>query len=94
MGKITSGGVETAPAALAFEVLCLLVGDEDLEVVKVALAVEAPGPLELLVEVWVSLPLLRHGGGCEVLEGFCVGRTAARRLSQRALELRVSLPFR
>jgi hypothetical protein len=61
-GGLTSSSVETAAAAVAFEVLCLLVGDEDLEVVKVALAVKAPRPLELLVEVGVSLPLLRHGG--------------------------------
>jgi hypothetical protein len=41
----------------------LLVGDENLQVVKVALAVVTPWALELLVEVWVSLALLRHGCG-------------------------------
>jgi hypothetical protein len=39
----------------------LLMGDENLQVVKVALAVVTPWALELLVEVWVSLALLRHG---------------------------------
>lgn len=42
-----------------------LVRDENLEVVKVALAVVAPWSLELLVEVWVSLALFRHICGRE-----------------------------
>jgi hypothetical protein len=37
-----------------------LVGDENLEVVEVALAVVTPWALELLVEIRVSLALLRH----------------------------------
>lgn len=45
----------------------LLVRDEDLQVVKVALAVVAPWPLELLGQVWVSLALLRHRGGRNVV---------------------------
>lgn len=49
-----------------------LVGDENLEVVKVALAVVTPWSLELLVEIWVSLALLRHlcGRGGEGVERF------------------------
>lgn len=38
----TSGCVEPPPASLAFEVFRFLVGDEDLQVVEVALAVVAP----------------------------------------------------
>jgi hypothetical protein len=37
-----------------------LVRDENLQVVKVALAIVTPWPVELLVEVRVSLALLRH----------------------------------
>lgn len=37
--------------------------DQNLEIIKVTLAVVAPWSLELLVEVRVPLPLLRHGGG-------------------------------
>lgn len=40
-----------------------LVGNKDLEVVKVALAVVTPWPLELLVQIRISLALLRHVGG-------------------------------
>jgi hypothetical protein len=46
-----------------------LVGYENLKVVEVALAVEAPWPLELLVEIGIPLAFLRHlcgrgsGGG-------------------------------
>ena len=58
----TSGGVQATTAFLTLEVLRFLVGYEDLEVVEVALAVVAPWSLELLVEVWVSLPLFRHCG--------------------------------
>lgn len=50
----------------------LLVRNENLEVVEVALAVVAPWPLELLVEVGVPLALLRHRGGCVGGEGRCV----------------------
>jgi hypothetical protein len=60
-GKLTSGCVEPAPAAVTLEVLRLLVGYEDLEVVEVALAVETPWPLQLLVQVRIPLPLFRHG---------------------------------
>lgn len=40
-----------------------LMGNENLEVVEVALAVVAPWSLEFLVEIWVPLALLRHCGG-------------------------------
>lgn len=56
----TSSCVQTATAFLALEMLRLLVGYENLKVVEVALAVEAPWSLELLVEVWIPLPLFRH----------------------------------
>jgi hypothetical protein len=48
---------------------CLLVGDENLKVVEVALAVITPWSLELLVQVWVSLALLRHLCGRDVERG-------------------------
>jgi hypothetical protein len=62
LGEPASGCVQTAPTPVAFEVLRLLVRDENLEVVEVALAVIAPWSLELLVEVWIPLPLLCHCG--------------------------------
>jgi hypothetical protein len=46
--------------------LGLLVGDQDLEVVEVALAVVAPRPLELVVEIGVVALLLDHFGDAEV----------------------------
>jgi len=61
---LTSSSVKPAVALVTFEVLSLLVGNENLKIIEVALAVEAPRPLELLVEIGVPLPLLCHGGGC------------------------------
>jgi len=53
-----------------------LVGDEDLEVVEVAFAVVTPWSLQLLVQIWVSLALLRHDcGRCLSSGGW--GRTEA-----------------
>jgi hypothetical protein len=54
-----------------------LVRDENLQVVKVALAVVAPWSLELLIQVWVSLAFLRHlcgreGCGRELVEDVVV----------------------
>lgn len=62
--ELTSGSIKTAPAAIALEVLRLLVRDEDLEVVEVALAVETPWSLELLVQIRVPLPFFRHDREC------------------------------
>ena len=45
-GRRTSGRVEPASTAVAFEVFGFLVGDENLEVVKVALAVVTPWSLQ------------------------------------------------
>lgn len=81
-GKIrTSSGVQATATFLTFEVLRFLVGYEDLEVVEVALAVVAPWSLELLVEVWVSLPLFRHCGRGALVEATvgAVGWRSARR---------------
>lgn len=60
IGSYTSSSVEAAATAVAFEVFGFLVRYQDLEVVEVALAVETPWPLKLLVEVWVPLAFLRH----------------------------------
>jgi len=62
IGVRTSSRVQSSPTTVAFEMFGFLVRDENLQVVKVALAVVAPWSLELLVQVWVSLALLRHGG--------------------------------
>lgn len=59
----TSGRVQSSPTAIAFEVFGFLVRNENLEIVEVALAVIAPGSLQLLVEVGVPLSLFGHFGG-------------------------------
>lgn len=56
----TSCSVQPPSTAVAFEMFGFLVRDEDLKVVEVALAIIAPGPFELLVEIGVSLALFRH----------------------------------
>lgn len=74
---ITSCGVEAATAALAFEVLGLLVVDQDLEVVEVALAVVAPRTSKDLLDVGVISLLLAH------VDGARDGRTIAGELGRR-----------
>ena len=51
VNRQTTCGVESTGALITFEVFGLLVGNENLQVVEVSLAVEAPRSLELLVEV-------------------------------------------
>lgn len=68
-GCFTSSCVQSSTASVAFEMLRFLVGYEDLQVVEVALAVEAPWPLELLVEIGISLAFLRHPCFREIGEG-------------------------
>lgn len=54
--------VESAPASFAFEMFCLLVIDEDLEVVEVALTVVTPRPRQDLFDVRVVSLFLGHLG--------------------------------
>jgi hypothetical protein len=56
----TPCSVQSAPASFTFEVLCFLVVDQDLEIVKVALTVVAPRACEDLFEIGVVALLLRH----------------------------------
>lgn len=46
--------------------LCFLMRYQNFQVVEIALAVIAPWSLELLVEIWIPLALLRHLGGGRV----------------------------
>ena len=55
-------GVEPPAASLTFEVLCLLMIYEDLEIVEVALAVVAPRSRKDFFDVGVVALLLRHDG--------------------------------
>lgn len=55
--------VKPSAASLAFEVLCLLVIDENLQVIEVAFTVIAPWSGEDFFHVGVVALLLRHGGG-------------------------------
>lgn len=58
---LTASSVEASRTAIAFEMLCLLVVDEDLEVVEVALAVIAPWALEEVLDFGVLTLLFGHG---------------------------------
>lgn len=59
--KLTSGCVQSPTTPVAFEVLGLLVGYENLKVVEVALTVEAPWPVEFLLQIRPLLLAFRHG---------------------------------
>ena len=61
--ELTSCGAEPATASFAFEVLGFLVVDQDLEIIKVSLAVVTPGTGEDLLDVRVIALLLRHCAG-------------------------------
>lgn len=56
----TSSRIEASATAIAFEVLGLLVRDENLQVIKITFAVVTPWALQLLVEVGIPLSLLGH----------------------------------
>lgn len=58
--QLTSGCIKPATAPLAFEVLRLLVIDQDLEIIEVALAVVAPWPRENFGQVRMIALLFRH----------------------------------
>lgn len=60
MVRLTSGGIETAIASLAPEVLCFLVVCKDFVVVEIALAIVAPGASQHLLDVGMPALLLRH----------------------------------
>lgn len=68
--RLTAGCVQAPPASVAFEVFRFLVRDQDLEIVKVALAVVAPRSSEELFQGGTA-PFLAHD---EVVEGSSEGR--------------------
>ena len=59
---LTSGGVQAAVTLVALVMLRLLMGDENLQVIEVALAVVTPRPSQNLFDIWMVSFLLRHGG--------------------------------
>ena len=59
----TSCGIQPPAASFAFEVLCLLVINENLEIVKVTLAVIAPWSRKDFFHVGMTALLLRHREG-------------------------------
>ena len=67
-GLRTACCVQPPRASLTLEVLGLLVIDQNLEVVKVALAVIAPGPGKSLFDVRVLALCFTH---CQLLRGLC-----------------------
>ena len=52
--------IQSSCTSLALEVFCLLMVDEDLEVVKIPLAVITPGPCEDLLDVRVLALRFTH----------------------------------
>lgn len=48
--NLTSSCIQSAIAVVTLEMLCFLMGDKDLQVVKVALAVVAPRTVKKLLE--------------------------------------------
>lgn len=57
---LTSSCIQTTPASVAFEMLCLLVIDEDLEVVEVTFAIIAPWSRQDFFHIRMASFLLRH----------------------------------
>lgn len=58
--SLTSSSIQTTAASFAFEMLGLLMRNENLEVVKVALTVVAPRSRKDLLDIWVIPLLLSH----------------------------------
>ena len=58
---LTSSSIQSPSTSIALKVLCLLVRDEDLEVVEVAFTVIAPWPGKEFFEVGMTALLLAHG---------------------------------
>lgn len=63
MLAITSCSIQSPVTAIAFVVLGLLMGDQNLHVVKIALAVVAPWTREDVLDVWVVSLLFGHFAG-------------------------------
>jgi hypothetical protein len=57
---LTSSSIKSPAASFAFEVLGLLMVDEDFLVIKVAFTVITPWPVENLFHVWMAALLLPH----------------------------------
>lgn len=57
---LTACRVKSSPTSLAFEVLSLLMIDEDFEIVKVSLTVVAPWPTKNLLDVRMLALGLAH----------------------------------
>lgn len=62
-GVHTSCSVQASSTAVAFEVLCLLMRNKELQILEVSLAIVAPRPRQQLLDVGVAALLLSHGGG-------------------------------
>jgi hypothetical protein len=61
----TTCRIEPSTTSFAFEVLRLLMIDEDLEVIEVAFAVVAPGSRKDFFDIGVVALFLRHRDECE-----------------------------
>ena len=61
----TACRVQSSCTSLALEVFCLLMVDEDFEVVEIPLAVITPGPSQDLLDVGVLALCFTHGSSID-----------------------------
>ena len=58
--RLTSSGVQTTSTSVAFEVLGLLMIDENLQIVEITFAIITPWSRQDLFDIWMASLLLRH----------------------------------
>ena len=70
----TTSRIQSSCTSLALEMFCLLMVDEDLEVVEIPLAVITPGPCEYLLDVRMLALPFTHGSSIEQIIQEAMGR--------------------
>ena len=58
--QLTASRVKSPPTSLALEMLCLLMIDQDLQIIEVALTIVTPGSRNDLLDVWMLSLWLAH----------------------------------
>ena len=64
LSDLTACCVQSSPAPVAFEMLCLLVIDENLQIIEISFTVVAPWPGDNFIEVGVFPLILDHCACC------------------------------
>jgi hypothetical protein len=57
---LTSSGIKPPTTSITLKVLCLLMRDENLQVIKITLTVITPGTSKDFLDVWMTTLLLSH----------------------------------